>query len=624
VCGTSFLPVGTPLAVQTAGDCQIATCDGAGATAGGADDTDLPDDANDCTDDLCTMGMPSFVPKMAEAACGQGMVCDGNGLCVGCLMPSDCAGQDGPCQTRTCTNTTCGVALVDAGTLLAAQITGDCKVDACDGLGAVVSSADDTDLPDDANDCTGNVCSMGVPSNPPSVAGAACGLGMFCNGNGACVGCLTANDCPGQNGPCQSRTCIANTCGIAFVATGMPVGAQTAGDCKSKQCDGAGAPVVVNDGTDVPVDNNACTGDVCTAGAPSNPALAVGALCNQGGGSVCNGAAACIPTIQVVRVGDGLAALTANAAPIFLEQRLITGALLVKASNPLALPVAVNGLNRPLTLGGTQTSEGNLSLSSNGSYLTIAGYDAVPGTANVASIASATVNRVIGRIDASGNVDTSTRLDSAFSGSNVRGATSNDGTSFWVTGNGNGGTGGLHYSMFGVTGSNQIMTLPNNTRFCQVQGGQLYATGGATPNLNVFSVGVGTPSSAGQTATGFNGMPGTVTSPYAFAIFDRNPNVPGDDTLYVADDRGFPGGGVQKWTFDGTTWTLVNTFTNGATVGSRGLAAVVTGNNVTIVATTTNSKVIVYVDDGSAVPPGTVIATAALNTVYRGVAISAK
>jgi hypothetical protein len=119
-------------------------------------------------------------------------------------------------------------------------------------------------------------------------------------------------------------------------------------------------------------------------------------------------------------------------------------------------------------------------------------------------------------------------------------------------------------------------------------------------------------------------MPGTVTSPYAFAIFDRNPNVPGDDTLYVADDRGFPGGGVQKWTFDGTIWTLVNTFTSGATTGSRGLAAVVTGNNVTIVATTTNSKVIVYVDDGSAVPPGTVIATAALNTVYRGVAISAK
>ena len=95
-------------------------------------------------------------------------------------------------------------------------------------------------------------------------------------------------------------------------------------------------------------------------------------------------------------------------------------------------------------------------------------------------------------------------------------------------------------------------------------------------------------------------------------------------TLYVADDRAFPGGGIQKWTFDGTTWTQVNTFTNGATTGSRGLAGVVTGNNVTLVATTTNSKLIVYVDDGSATPVGTVVATAALNTVYRGVAISPK
>jgi hypothetical protein len=54
----------------------------------------------------------------------------------------------------------------------------------------------------------------------------------------------------------------------------------------------------------------------------------------------------------------------------------------------------------------------------------------------------------------------------------------------------------------------------------------------------------------------------------------------------------------------------------------RGLAGLTTGNNVTIVATTTNSKVVVYVDDGSMSPTGTIATTAAANTAYRGIAFS--
>ena len=47
------------------------------------------------------------------------------------------------------------------------------------------------------------------------------------------------------------------------------------------------------------------------------------------------------------------------------------------------------------------------------------------------------------------------------------------------------------------------------------------------------------------------------SSPYGFALWDRNPSVAGVDTLYVADDRtAANGGGIQKWSFNGTSWTL--------------------------------------------------------------------
>jgi len=47
-------------------------------------------------------------------------------------------------------------------------------------------------------------------------------------------------------------------------------------------------------------------------------------------------------------------------------------------------------------------------------YLAFAGYAAVPGTLgiDILNVSSATVNRVVGRVDALGTIDTSTRSDS--------------------------------------------------------------------------------------------------------------------------------------------------------------------------------------------------------------------
>src|SRR6202042_1138293 len=114
-------------------------------------------------------------------------------------------------------------------------------------------------------------------------------------------------------------------------------------------------------------------------------------------------------------------ALSAAATAVFLEERVATdGTLVPTGHNPLALPTAVNGSNARLVASGNATSEGALALSADGRYVTLAGYDAAVGTAGVATSTSATVNRVVGRVDAAGDVDTSTRINALISGGNPR------------------------------------------------------------------------------------------------------------------------------------------------------------------------------------------------------------
>ena len=300
-CGLSFEPPGTPVAMQTAGDCQVSQCDGAGVTVSAADDTDVPVDNLQCTDDVCTAGSPSNPSTTSGAACNQngGAVCNGAGACVECVAADGCPGQDTECQTRTCLANACGFSYQLAGTPVAMQTEGDCQVSQCDGAGAVVSVAADTDLPVDGNQCTDDICTAGTPSHPNTASGVACDEngGQLCNGNGACVECLTAATCPGQDTECQTRTCMASACGIDFTMAGTDVAAQIAGDCHVDECDGAGGVSTSVDDTDVPIDTNQCTANVCTAGAPSHPLLPAGTACTQNGGSVCNAAGVCVPAL---------------------------------------------------------------------------------------------------------------------------------------------------------------------------------------------------------------------------------------------------------------------------------------------------------------------------------------
>jgi hypothetical protein len=319
--------------------------------------------------------------------------------------------------------------------------------------------------------------------------------------------------------------------------------------------------------------------------------------------------------VVVVRVGDGGSALGTTAAPVYLDRFAADGT----PGTMIALPTAASGPNFQFALSGTGTTEGALAVSSDGNYLTLAGYVALPGADPT------TAARVVARVDAQGDVDTTTTLSNAFA-SGIRGAVTIDGSAFWICGTGgSSGNGGVWRELLGLNGGTQLMSSPGSVRVVNIFSGQLYGSSGAGGFASVVTIGNGTPDSIGLTATVPPGLPTSGASPYGFLFFDRGP-VAGLDTLYVADDRAAgSGGGIQKWTFNGSTWTLQATFTNGISTGVRGLAGEVVGGRVVLYATTTQAgqnTLVRVVDDGTTTPAISVIATAAANTVYRGVAMA--
>ena len=88
-CGFNYVPFGTPVAAQAGGDCKLSVCNGSGGVAVIADNNDVPDDGNECTDNVCAAGSPSNPPSAAGAPCSSGgIVCNGGGQCGACV-PGD-------------------------------------------------------------------------------------------------------------------------------------------------------------------------------------------------------------------------------------------------------------------------------------------------------------------------------------------------------------------------------------------------------------------------------------------------------------------------------------------------------------------------------------------------------
>lgn len=275
--------------------------------------------------------------------------------------------------------------------------------------------------------------------------------------------------------------------------------------------------------------------------------------------------------IVVSRVGDGSTTLSNASAQVQLVEYSTAGVL---TGVVVTLPT-VSGTpgNRACTNSGSATTEGYLTQSFDGRYLTHVGYDANPGTA---TIASTTLNRTVARIDFNGTVNTSTSFlataGNAYSGVNIRSGVTNDGTQFWTSG-GSDPTAGIRYITLGqdnIAGV-QISNTSINTRVVSIFNNQLFVSTGAG-SLRLATVGTGLPTTSGQTITNLNGIPTTTLGSNSYIFFDRDPLIPGDDLVYLACQSTTAAAfGLFKYSFDGTTWTAQGSIqTNAQLLGLTG------------------------------------------------------
>ena len=218
--------------------------------------------------------------------------------------------------------------------------------------------------------------------------------------------------------------------------------------------------------------------------------------------------------LLVYRVDGSGAALGADAAVVHIDEYAISGSPL-SASLVQTITFPFTGPGPLLTGTGIGTSaggitEGKLTISPNGRWVGVAGYNAPENTANVATASG--INRTIGRIDTTdGSIDVSTSGPLVTGFNSARSAVFDDtGTNIWTALHGSGTNFGLtHLTLGQTTPGTQLLDSPRNVRGVRIFGGQLYQFADHPGNLGVFRVGTGLPTTGPQPLTGLPGISGS-------------------------------------------------------------------------------------------------------------------
>lgn len=323
--------------------------------------------------------------------------------------------------------------------------------------------------------------------------------------------------------------------------------------------------------------------------------------------------------LVVLTVGDASLNVGTSSATAVSLREYTTGGAFVAGS--LVTLDSATPFNR-LTQSGSAPTEGALSLSADGHYLTLVGYNAARGAANVANSNSdflTGVARVVGLVDANGAVDVST-LSSGYDNRNIRSAATVDGNLLYTGGPGPNASNGLLMIAHGQAGGSGTSAAQIDTRVVQVFNNQLYGSTQTTIFQTVRPL--PTP------ATGFTLTRDLVTgisNAMGFVFLDQDNNGT-PDTLYVANQSGT--GSLQKYSStDGLNWTARGS--SNILGGLSGITAVANGNGVSVFATTgdgaTQQNTLQLFADTAAFNANltgafSLLATAPSGTAFRGVA----
>ncbi|HTN19684.1 MAG TPA: T9SS type A sorting domain-containing protein [Pelobium sp.] len=260
--------------------------------------------------------------------------------------------------------------------------------------------------------------------------------------------------------------------------------------------------------------------------------------------------------LVVYRYGSDVA--TAGVA-VFLDEYEATattagGAVVKQTINVPTTTVTEAGVTnyrlRGIPKGGTNyLTEGYSSLSPDGKYLTIMGYDTPNGGGEAHDM-------VIGLIDKDGNINTSQTVSNA-NVARPRNAITNDGTGFWIAPP-TAGTGVRYIANGGApTGSTVVGNTSSLTsiRNLYIFDGQLYGSSGSN---TFYTIGSGLPTDGTNTTVTAKALPGLGNNSQ-MVFFDVDGTITGPDLVYVADDvdgtnEGSKTARLRKYKYNGTDW----------------------------------------------------------------------
>jgi gliding motility-associated-like protein len=297
--------------------------------------------------------------------------------------------------------------------------------------------------------------------------------------------------------------------------------------------------------------------------------------------------------IVVLRVGNGSSIFTSSNGqtnPVYLDEYSPTGTKI----QSITLPTSTIGGKKALTLPSingapNDGSVGLLTLSADGRFLAMTGYDTTANVPTPNLIAPSAMPRTIGLVKYDGTVNTGTALSDFSYGGQPTAAVTSNGTDIWAASsilslaNGidpNSGisTSGLRYTTVGSTSSVQIESATSvKLRGLNIFNNQLY-TSTYTNSPFVATVGSGLPKNSEQPLTQLNGV---TLQGSQFVFFDENPAIPGPDVLYLIISIG-----IRKYSYDPINLKWVNDGTIGTNSDSYiGLTGTISGGTVTLFAT---------------------------------------
>lgn len=332
-------------------------------------------------------------------------------------------------------------------------------------------------------------------------------------------------------------------------------------------------------------------------------------------------------TLVVLRYGGGDAALSFRPVPIFLDEFDVLNAS--KPIQSIALPTKTVGSNFRITgvpkYGANVTREGFTALSQDNKILSFYGYDAEPGAS------AKDANRIIGRIDGNGKINTSTTLEVATIGQ-LRSVIA-DKENYWLTAVGV--KKGIQYLNTSNGNLIEVSNQPAASRSLYIYEKQLYVTTPGTP-AKIFKVGSGLPTTEGNDIN-FLPILGSTVAVNQLVMFDVNPKIVGPDLIYIVNDDNAPEkSSIQKFSFDGKRWQeMGNVCLPGVTDNLKSLTGSLSSGVVTIYAITTGNELaspsallkIVdnnpqknVIDKDNSAP--IILSTAPANTMYRSVTFS--